>query len=107
MENHEEAIEIEVVYALPKRQFMRELRLPHGSTARRLWNVQELPIYIPTSIFHGISWEYLASWSNRTERCVPEIVWKSIVPCPVIRKKPVESEQDCSRDQTSSRLSEA
>ena len=34
MENHEEAIEIEVVYALPERQVMRELRLPRGSTVR-------------------------------------------------------------------------
>jgi uncharacterized protein len=35
MENHEEAIEVEVVYALPERQVMRELRLPRGSTVRK------------------------------------------------------------------------
>jgi hypothetical protein len=34
MENHEEAIEIEVVYALPEQQTLCKLRLPLRSTVR-------------------------------------------------------------------------
>ena len=107
MENHEEAIEIEVVYALPERQVMRELRLPRGSTVREAVECSGIADLYPDIDFSrnklGIFGKLVEP--DRALRAGDRV--EIYRPLPRDPKETRRERARLRRDQTSSRLSEA